>query len=161
MVIKIQSHKFWGSTHHYSVLKLCYHTRIVLFSLLGRGRFNFKMCTILYLLKKQFLMSDAAKPKNSEDVSANSSHKSSLSAKKCDPKHKDCLLREFRKLCAMVAEKPSYNVKTQIIQDFLKKGSGGGMIPAWHSQRVKALSKSTSKYYFKSKGETKSHCCVV
>ncbi|NXV50486.1 DNLI3 ligase, partial [Uria aalge] len=68
---------------------------------------------------------DAAKPKNSEDVSANSDHKSSLSAKKSDPKHKDCLLREFRKLCAMVAEKPSYNVKTQIIQDFLKKGSGG------------------------------------
>ncbi|NXN32756.1 DNLI3 ligase, partial [Nycticryphes semicollaris] len=68
---------------------------------------------------------DAAKPKNSEDVSTNSAHKSSLSAKKCDPKHKDCLLREFRKLCAMVAEKPSYNVKTQIIQDFLKKGSGG------------------------------------
>ncbi|NXY71207.1 DNLI3 ligase, partial [Glareola pratincola] len=68
---------------------------------------------------------DAAKPKNSEDVSANSDHKSSLSAKKCDPKHKDCLLREFRKLCAMVAEKPSYNVKTQIIHDFLKKGSGG------------------------------------
>ncbi|NXD69143.1 DNLI3 ligase, partial [Eolophus roseicapillus] len=67
----------------------------------------------------------AAKPKNSDDISANSSHKSSLSAKKCDPKHKDCLLREFRKLCAMVAEKPSYNVKTQIIQDFLKKGSGG------------------------------------
>ncbi|NXU89714.1 DNLI3 ligase, partial [Xiphorhynchus elegans] len=68
---------------------------------------------------------DAAKPKNSENVSANSSHKSSLSAARCDPKHKDCLLREFRKLCAMVAEKPSYNVKTQIIQDFLKKGSGG------------------------------------
>ncbi|NXC36178.1 DNLI3 ligase, partial [Campylorhamphus procurvoides] len=68
---------------------------------------------------------DAAKPKNSENVSANSSHKSSLSAARCDPKHKDCLLREFRKVCAMVAEKPSYNVKTQIIQDFLKKGSGG------------------------------------
>ncbi|NXO03984.1 DNLI3 ligase, partial [Rhinopomastus cyanomelas] len=68
---------------------------------------------------------DAAKPKNSEDSSTDSSHKSSLSAKLCDPKHKDCLLREFRKLCAMVAEKPSYNVKTQIIQDFLKKGSGG------------------------------------
>ncbi|XP_010720052.2 DNA ligase 3 [Meleagris gallopavo] len=66
-----------------------------------------------------------AKPKNSEEVSANSSHNSSLSAKNCDPKHKDCLLREFRKLCAMVADKPSYNVKTQIIQDFLKKGSGG------------------------------------
>ncbi|NWW14180.1 DNLI3 ligase, partial [Oreocharis arfaki] len=68
---------------------------------------------------------DAAKPKNSEEAPANCAHKSSLSASKCDPKHKDCLLREFRKLCAMVAEKPSYNVKTQIIQDFLRKGSAG------------------------------------
>ncbi|NWV73230.1 DNLI3 ligase, partial [Dasyornis broadbenti] len=66
-----------------------------------------------------------SKPKNSDDAPANSAHKSSLSASKCDPKHKDCLLREFRKLCAMVAEKPSYNVKTQIIQDFLRKGSAG------------------------------------
>ncbi|NWW80835.1 DNLI3 ligase, partial [Climacteris rufus] len=68
---------------------------------------------------------DAAKPKNSEDAPAKSPQKSSLSASRCDPKHKDCLLREFRKLCAMVAEKPSYNVKTQIIQDFLRKGSAG------------------------------------
>lgn len=43
----------------------------------------------------------------------------------CDPNHKDCSLREFRKLCAMIADKPSYNIKTQIIQDFLKKGTGG------------------------------------
>ncbi|XP_078278256.1 DNA ligase 3 isoform X2 [Rhinoraja longicauda] len=43
----------------------------------------------------------------------------------CDPNHKDCSLREFRKLCAMIADKPSYNTKTQIIQDFLKKGTGG------------------------------------
>ncbi|NXI74028.1 DNLI3 ligase, partial [Anseranas semipalmata] len=86
---------------------------------------GFTVCTILYLLKKQLLVFHPAKPKNSEDVSANSSHKSSLSAKKSDPKHKDCLLREFRKLCAMVADKPSYNVKTQIIQDFLQKGTGG------------------------------------
>ncbi|XP_056140714.1 DNA ligase 3 isoform X2 [Lampris incognitus] len=50
---------------------------------------------------------------------------SALSAQLSDPSHKDCLLREFRKLCAMVAEKNSYNVKTQIIQNFLKKGSGG------------------------------------
>ncbi|XP_053817037.1 DNA ligase 3 isoform X1 [Vidua chalybeata] len=67
----------------------------------------------------------SAKPKNSEDAPANSAQKPSLSAARCDPKHKDCLLREFRKLCAMVAEKPSYNVKTQIIQDFLRKGSAG------------------------------------
>ncbi|XP_035289703.1 DNA ligase 3 [Anguilla anguilla] len=56
---------------------------------------------------------------------AKASQGSMLSAQMCDPTHKDCLLREFRKLCAMVAEKPSYNVKTQIIQDFLRKGSGG------------------------------------
>lgn len=79
-------------------------------------------------------MFDAAKPKNSEDAPANSAQKPSLSAARCDPKHKDCLLREFRKLCAMVAEKPSYNVKTQIIQDFLRKGSAGGMAPACNSQ---------------------------
>uniref|UniRef100_A0A8C1RDY9 DNA ligase n=1 Tax=Cyprinus carpio TaxID=7962 RepID=A0A8C1RDY9_CYPCA len=43
----------------------------------------------------------------------------------CDPNHKDCLLREFRKLCAIVAEKSGYNAKTEIIRDFLTKGSGG------------------------------------
>ncbi|KAG9341438.1 hypothetical protein JZ751_019247 [Albula glossodonta] len=56
---------------------------------------------------------------------AKPSQGSALSAQMCDPTHKDCLLREFRKLCAMVADKNSYNVKTQIIQDFLRKGSGG------------------------------------
>nr|XP_046267721.1 DNA ligase 3 isoform X2 [Scatophagus argus] len=50
---------------------------------------------------------------------------STLSSQLCDPQHKDCLFREFRKLCAMVAENSSYNVKTQIIEKFLKKGSGG------------------------------------
>lgn len=95
---------------------------------------------MLYLIKEQPVVFHSAKPKNSEEVSANSSHNSSLSAKNCDPKHKDCLLREFRKLCAMVADKPSYNVKTQIIQDFLKKGSGGGIIPALCFLHVKTLS---------------------
>uniref|UniRef100_A0AAR2IM18 DNA ligase n=1 Tax=Pygocentrus nattereri TaxID=42514 RepID=A0AAR2IM18_PYGNA len=50
---------------------------------------------------------------------------STLSAQFCEPDHKDSLFREFRKLCAMVAEKSSYNAKTEIIKDFLKKGSGG------------------------------------
>ncbi|NXN86021.1 DNLI3 ligase, partial [Bombycilla garrulus] len=88
----------------------------------GRGDFN--ICSTL-LKKATCDVFAAAKPKNSEDGPANSAHKASLSAARCDPKHKDCLLREFRKLCAMVAEKPSYNVKTQIIQDFLRKGSAG------------------------------------
>ena len=51
---------------------------------------------------------------------------SALSTQLCDPKHKDCLFREFRKLCALVAENNSYNVKTQIIEKYLRKGSGGG-----------------------------------
>ncbi|XP_038183960.1 DNA ligase 3 isoform X2 [Arvicola amphibius] len=67
----------------------------------------------------------SAKANNSEQGPSNPAPKTSLSASKCDPKHKDCLLREFRKLCAMVAENPSYNTKTQIIQDFLQKGSAG------------------------------------
>lgn len=50
---------------------------------------------------------------------------SALSTQLCDPNHKDCLLREFRKLCALVSDNSSYNTKTQIIERFLKKGSGG------------------------------------
>lgn len=51
---------------------------------------------------------------------------SSLSSQFSDPQHKDCLFREFRKLCATVAENNSYNAKTQIIEKFLRKGTGGG-----------------------------------
>lgn len=74
-------------------------------------------------------LSPTAKPNNSGEAHSSptpKAPKTSLSSSKCDPKHKDCLLREFRKLCAMVAENPSYNTKTQIIQDFLQKGSAGG-----------------------------------
>uniref|UniRef100_G3SNT4 DNA ligase n=1 Tax=Loxodonta africana TaxID=9785 RepID=G3SNT4_LOXAF len=67
----------------------------------------------------------SAKPNNFGEAPSSRTLKTSLSSSKCDPKHKDCLLREFRKLCAMVAENPSYNTKTQIIQDFLQKGSAG------------------------------------
>ncbi|XP_067866287.1 DNA ligase 3 isoform X2 [Heterodontus francisci] len=54
-----------------------------------------------------------------------STSSSTLSAGVCDPSHKDCSLREFRKLCAMIADKPSYNTKTQIIHEFLRKGTSG------------------------------------
>ncbi|XP_063125151.1 DNA ligase 3 isoform X5 [Rattus norvegicus] len=74
---------------------------------------------------RKFSGFSAAKPNNSEQDPSSPAPKTSLSASKCDPKHKDCLLREFRKLCAMVAENPSYNTKTQIIHDFLQKGSTG------------------------------------
>ncbi|XP_069917167.1 DNA ligase 3 isoform X2 [Oryctolagus cuniculus] len=68
----------------------------------------------------------SAKPNNSgQNPPSSPAPTTSLSSSKCDPKHKDCLLREFRKLCAMVADNPSYNTKTQIIQNFLRKGSTG------------------------------------
>ncbi|XP_040280730.1 DNA ligase 3 [Bufo bufo] len=66
----------------------------------------------------------SAKPNQSLPAPTSSSG-SSLSTAQCDPKHKDCLLREFRRLCAMVAEQASYNTKTQIIHDFLTKGTAG------------------------------------
>ncbi|XP_029442383.1 DNA ligase 3-like [Rhinatrema bivittatum] len=61
----------------------------------------------------------------SGNAPSGTAHSSSLSAKRCDPNHKDCLLREFRKLCTMVSDKPSYLTKTQLIQNFLQKGTGG------------------------------------
>lgn len=77
-------------------------------------------------------LSSAAKAGNSSSSGPSSSSPakvsqgSALSAQLCDLQHKDCLFREFRKLCAMVAENNSYNVKTQIIEKFLRKGTGGG-----------------------------------
>uniref|UniRef100_A0A672QRJ6 DNA ligase n=1 Tax=Sinocyclocheilus grahami TaxID=75366 RepID=A0A672QRJ6_SINGR len=64
-------------------------------------------------------------PRKFSGFTAKPTQGSALSAQLCDPNHKDCLLREFRKLCALVAEKSSYNAKTEIIRDFLTKGSGG------------------------------------
>lgn len=63
---------------------------------------------------------------------SSSSTGSSLSSQFADPQHKDCLFREFRKLCATVAENNSYNAKTQIIEKFLRKGTSGGLwINSW------------------------------
>uniref|UniRef100_A0A3Q4MSP9 DNA ligase n=1 Tax=Neolamprologus brichardi TaxID=32507 RepID=A0A3Q4MSP9_NEOBR len=56
---------------------------------------------------------------------AKASQGSALATQLCDPQHKDCLFREFRKLCATVAENNSYNTKTQIIEKFLRKGTSG------------------------------------
>ncbi|XP_051902853.1 DNA ligase 3-like [Hippocampus zosterae] len=68
-----------------------------------------------------------ASPSTSSPMSSPSLAKqgSALAAQLCDPHHKDCLFREFRKLCATVAENNSYNSKTQIIEKFLRKGTGG------------------------------------
>ncbi len=42
-----------------------------------------------------------------------------------DPKHKDSSFREFRRLCAQIAEEPGYLNKTEFVRRFLSKGSGG------------------------------------
>ncbi|XP_042612864.1 DNA ligase 3-like [Cyprinus carpio] len=55
----------------------------------------------------------------------NTNHSTSSTNQLYHNNNKDCLLREFRKLCAIVAEKSGYNAKTEIIRDFLTKGSGG------------------------------------
>ena len=50
---------------------------------------------------------------------------------------KDNSFRQFRRLCAEIAEENSYNGKTNIIQLYLTKGSTGGTyIPAWISNYI-------------------------
>lgn len=39
-----------------------------------------------------------------------------------NPAHKDNSFKQFRRLCAEVAEEPSYNVKTSLIKKFIDKG---------------------------------------
>lgn len=41
-----------------------------------------------------------------------------------DRNHKDNSFREFRRLCAAIADEPSYLSKTQLVSDFLSRGSG-------------------------------------
>uniref|UniRef100_M3XMG0 PARP-type domain-containing protein n=1 Tax=Mustela putorius furo TaxID=9669 RepID=M3XMG0_MUSPF len=67
----------------------------------------------------------SVKPKNFGEACSSQTLKAIFSSK-CVPKHKYCPLCELSKLCAMVAENPGYNTKTQIIQDFLWKSKSGG-----------------------------------
>uniref|UniRef100_A0A4W6CVF1 DNA ligase n=1 Tax=Lates calcarifer TaxID=8187 RepID=A0A4W6CVF1_LATCA len=82
-----------------------------------------KLNTTGQLMAAKAGTSSSSGPSSSSPAKA--SQGSALSSQLCDPQHKDCLFREFRKLCAMVAENNSYNAKTQIIEKYLKKGSAG------------------------------------
>lgn len=44
------------------------------------------------------------------------------------PGHRDDSFREFRRLCAEIAEENSYLAKTKLVHDFINKGSSGGKI---------------------------------
>ena len=41
---------------------------------------------------------------------------------------KDNSFRQFRRLCADIAEEPSYTGKTAIVAKYIKKGSSGGEV---------------------------------
>lgn len=45
---------------------------------------------------------------------------------KTDLMHKDNSFREFRRLCAEIANASSYLTKTSIVRDFFNKGTDGG-----------------------------------
>uniref|UniRef100_A0A8C4NA28 DNA ligase n=1 Tax=Eptatretus burgeri TaxID=7764 RepID=A0A8C4NA28_EPTBU len=73
---------------------------------------------------RKFSGFSASKPGPGSSPPAPSST-SPLTSTKGDPTHKDSSFREFRKLCALIAEQASYNSKTQIVHDFIRKGTGG------------------------------------
>ena len=45
--------------------------------------------------------------------------------KQGDLGHKDNSFREFRRLCALIADETSYNAKTEVVERFFSKGSDG------------------------------------
>eukprot|EP00061_Rhincodon_typus_P017898 g46816.t1 len=113
-------------------MKEWYHIKCM-FEKLERARLSTKKIDDLTDLEGYEELQDAERDLINQHIKAKvgspeeepSTSSSAPSAGACDPNHKDCSLREFRKLCAMIADKPSYNTKTQIIQDFLRKGTGG------------------------------------
>lgn len=58
--------------------------------------------------------------------SGDGSHSSSPVKGGSDKNSKDNAFREFRRICARLAEEPSYNAKSKILADFFDKGSSGG-----------------------------------
>lgn len=60
-----------------------------------------------------------------------------------DRTHKDNSFREFRRLCANVADEPSYLSKTEIISNFFKNGSSkdsGGFSYVYENIRINKVS---------------------
>lgn len=55
--------------------------------------------------------------------------------------HRDDSFREFRRLCAEIAEESSYLAKTKLVHDFINKGSSGGIyyffIGPWHKKNTR------------------------
>jgi len=70
------------------------------------------------------LKTSASSPKDTPSVAA-TVDKAVNSAVK-EAAEKDNSFREYRKLCAEIAEESSYNGKTAILSQFLQKGSTGG-----------------------------------
>ena len=75
--------------------------------------------------KKAEPISKAGPSNKSPDKSEDSPSNDNKRAKQGDSKHKDNAFREFRRLCALIADEPSYNNKSDIVQRFFKKGTDG------------------------------------
>lgn len=58
--------------------------------------------------------------------SGDGGHSSSPVKGGSDENSKDNAFREFRRICARLAEEPSYNAKSKILADFFENGSSGG-----------------------------------
>ncbi|XP_071841382.1 DNA ligase 3-like isoform X2 [Apostichopus japonicus] len=69
----------------------------------------------------------ASRPSSSttNDVPSTTVKSFSTQASNADPQHPDNSFREYRKLCARIADVSSYLAKTREVADFLKKGSDG------------------------------------
>lgn len=65
---------------------------------------------------------------SSVDVPSTTVKSFSTQASNADPHHPDNSFREYRKLCARIADVSSYLAKTREVADFLKKGSDGSML---------------------------------
>ncbi|XP_048589238.1 DNA ligase 3 isoform X2 [Nematostella vectensis] len=77
---------------------------------------------------------------------AGSSKADNLSASKAGAESsKDDAFREFRKLCVQLAEEPSYNAKTRLVANLLKKGPSGsgfqGDTTLWVKMLLPAINK--------------------
>ena len=62
-----------------------------------------------------------AAPKGSGDQSS-----SPVKTVTSDKNSMDNSFRQFRRICIKLAEEPSYNAKSKILEDFFEKGASGG-----------------------------------
>ncbi|KAJ7393414.1 DNA ligase 3 [Desmophyllum pertusum] len=79
--------------------------------------------------------------------SGDGGHSSSPVKGGSDENSKDNAFREFRRICARLAEEPSYNAKSKILADFFENGSSGGVNKRVYNLQSKQLIKLFSQIF--------------